>query len=280
MSGTLPEAGQEPQPVRLGASAPGQVKPGAEFTARFVAYEKALEQEVRDLLTKLAPSAETVLGIQECRWKLDTQVTVKLSGRGLTVDPSEQTFTWQGGRSLLAFDVTVPKDAEKGTIPLKFDVVIEGIIVARLPLELEITARPRKMGMATATGEPARTAFASYSSKDRLRVLDRVDAIQISAGIDVFHDCLDLNPGEEWKPRLDNEIRQRDIFLLFWSTDASESKWVGWELDTALKEKGERALQVHPLDPGVKPPPGLEKLNIGSVAMWVRKGVEASRKPT
>jgi hypothetical protein len=142
-------------------------------------------------------------------------------------------------------------------------------------LELEITANPTKKAESTAIGEPARTAFASYSSKDRLRVLDRVDAIQISAGIDVFQDCLDLNPGEEFKPRLDNEIRERDLFLLFWSKSASESKWVNWELETALKEKGEQALQLHPLDPGVKPPAGLEKLNIGSVAMWVRKGYEA-----
>lgn len=269
---------QELQPVQLGASAPRQAKPGSEFTARFVAYEKALEQEVRDLLTKLAPSAGTVLGIQECRWKRDTRVTVKLSGRGLTVDPAEQEFTWQGGRSLLEFDVTVSKDAEEGTIPLKFDVAIAGIIVARLRLDLEITAAPMKKEVSTATGEPARTAFASYSSKDRLRVLDRLDAIQISAGIDVFQDCLDLKPGEEFKPRLDNEIRERDLFLLFWSKSASESKWVGWELETALKEKGEQALQIHPLDPGVKPPPGLEKLNIGSNAMWVRKGYEAVLK--
>ncbi|RNC67190.1 MAG: toll/interleukin-1 receptor domain-containing protein, partial [Desulfuromonadales bacterium] len=274
MSGTLPETGEELQPVQLGASAPRQAKPGSEFTTRFVAYEKALEQEVRDLLTKLAPTAETVLGIQECRWKRDTRVTVKLSGRGLAVDPPEQEFTWQGGRNILEFDVTVPKDAEEGTIPLKFDVAIEGIVVARLRLELEITAKPKK-GQATATGEPAKTAFASYSSKDRLRVLDRVDAIKISAGIDVFQDCLDLNPGEEWKPRLDDEIRDRDLFLLFWSKSASESKWVGWELETAMKEKGEQALQLHPLDPGIKPPPGLEKLNIGSNAMWVRKGYEA-----
>jgi len=275
ISGTLPNAKEELQPVQLGASAPRQVKPGSEFTARFVAYEKALEQEVRNLLTKLAPSAETVLGIQECRWKRDTLVTVKLSGRSLTIDPAEQTFTWQGNKSILDFDVKVSKKAEEGTIPLKFDVAIEGIIVARLRLELDITATPKKKGQAIATADPARTAFASYSSKDRLRVLDRVDAIKISAGIDVFQDCLDLNPGEEWKPRLDNEIRQRDLFLLFWSKNASDSKWVGWELETAIKEKGEQALQLHPLDPGVKPPPGLEKLNIGSNAMWVRKGYES-----
>ncbi len=278
MSGTLPKAEEELQPVLLGASAPRQAKPGAEFTARFAAYEKALEEEVRDLLTKLSPSAETVLGIQECRWKRGTLVTVKLSGRGLVVDPPEQTFTWQGNKSILDFDVAVPGDAEEGTIPLKFDVAIEGIIVARLRLELEITASPRKKGQAATTGEPAKSAFASYSSKDRMRVLDRVDAIKIAAGLDVFQDCLDLNPGEQWKPRLDKEIRQRDLFLLFWSKNASESKWVVWELDTAMKEKGEEALQLHPLDPGVKPPPGLEQLHIGSNAMWVRKGYEAVEK--
>lgn len=274
-SGTLSKATEELEPVQLGASAPRQAKPGSEFTARFVAYEKEFEQEVHDLLAKLAPSAEAVLGIQECRWKRDTRVTVRLSGRGLTISPPEQEFTWQGGRSLLDFDVTVPDDSEEGMIPLKFDVAIEGFIVARLRLELEITAKPKKKGLAIANVEPAHTAFASYSSKDRLRVLDRVDAIKISAGIEVFQDCLDLNPGEEWKPGLNDEIRQRDLFLLFWSKNASKSKWVGWELETALKEKGEQALQLHPLDPGVKPPPGLEKLNIGSNAMWVRKGYEA-----
>lgn len=267
----------ESEPVMLGASAPRAVKPGDEFTARFVAYEKQLEAEVRDLLKKLSPRAEPVLGVQECRWQHNTRVTVKLSGRGLTIDPAEQAFIWKGGRSLLEFDVTVPANVPESTIPLKFDVAIEGFVVARLRLDLEIAARAVAGENATATAEPAKSAFASYSSKDRLRVLDRLAAVKISAGIDFFLDCLDLHPGEEWKPRLDNEIRQRDLFLLFWSKNASESKWVVWELETALKEKGEHALQLHPLDPDVKPPAGLEKFHVSDVVMWVRKGYEASQ---
>ena len=167
------------------------------------------------------------------------------------------------------------ENAEEGTIPLKFDVIIDGIMVSRLRLDVTITLNPTK-GQITATGEPAKTAFASYSSKDRLRVLDRVDAIKINTGMDIFQDCLDLNPGEEWKPRLTKEIKERELFLLFWSINARESKWVGWELNTALNEKCEHYLQLHPLDPGVPPPPGLEKLNFGSIAMWVRKGFEAT----
>jgi hypothetical protein len=275
MSGTLNEAA-ELQPVQLGASAPKQAKPGSEFTARFVAYEKALEQETRDLLTKLAPSAEAVLGIQECRWKAGTVVTVRLSGRGLTVDPPEQSFTWNGGRSLLDFDVTVADDAEEDTLQLKFDVAIEGIIVARLRLELEITAKPRKKGLATATAEPARTAFASYSSADRDRVLDRVAAVRIAAGLDIFLDCLDLRPSEEWKPQLDIEIIKRDIFMLFWSEHARDSKWVTWEWQTALQDKGKDHMQIHPLEPNIKPPEELSDLHFSDVYMWVRKGNEAA----
>ena len=218
-----------------------------------MAYEKAQEQEVRDLLNKLAPSAETVLGIQKCRWKRDTLVTVRLSGRGLTIDPTEQSFTWNGGRSLLDFDVTVADDAQEETIPLKFDVTIEGIIVARLRLELEITAKPKKkVQNATATSEPARTAFASYSSADRDRVLDRIAAVRIAAGLDIFLDCLDLRPSEEWKPQLDDEIIKRDIFMLFWSEHAKESKWVTWEWQTALQDKGKDHMQIHPLEPDIK----------------------------
>lgn len=278
MSVSLPEIGPELQPVQLGASAPKQAKPGGEFTARFVAYEKAFEQEVRDLLTKLAPSSEAVLGIQECRWQHDTRVTVRLSGRSLTIDPPEQSFTWQGGRSLLDFDVTVADDAEEETIQLKFDVSIDGIIIARLRLELEITAKPRKKGLTTATTEPAHTAFASYSSADRNRVLDRVAAVRIAAGLDIFLDCLDLRPSEEWKPQLDEEIIKRDIFLLFWSEHAKESKWVTWEWQTALQDKGKDHMQIHPLEPDVKPPEELSDLHFSDVYMWVRKGNEASQE--
>ncbi|MDP2783183.1 MAG: toll/interleukin-1 receptor domain-containing protein [Sulfurimicrobium sp.] len=275
-SGSEPPAEPESEPIWLGASAPKAVKPGDEFTARFVAYEKQLEEEVRQLLKQLSPKVEPVLGVRECRWQHGTQVTVKLSGRGLTIDPAEQPFVWNGGRSLLEFDVEVPREAPEGKVVLKFDVVIEGIMVARLRLDLEITLHPVAGENAMAKVEPAKSAFVSYSSKDRLRVLDRVASIKISAGIDPFLDCLDLHPGEEWKPRLDDEIRRRDLFLLFWSKNASESEWVVWELDTALKKKGEHAFQLHPLDPDVKLPEGLEELHVGDVIMWVRKGYEAS----
>jgi hypothetical protein len=270
----------EPEPVLLGASAPRAVKPGDEFTARFVAYVKAVEEEVREMLEKLSPRSEAVLGVQECRWQPGTTITVRLSGRGLAIDPAEQAFAWKGNRTLLEFDVAVPADAADGTVVLKFDILIDGIVVSRLRLDVEISSRAAGGEQATVVAEPAHTAFASYSSADRDRVLDRVAAVRIAAGLDIFLDCLDLRPSEEWKPQLDAEIKKRDIFLLFWSTHAKESKWVAWEWQTALQDKGKEQMQIHPLEPNVKPPEELADLHFGDVYMWVRTGHEATRPPS
>jgi hypothetical protein len=270
----------EPEPVLLGAAAPRVVKPGDEFTARFVAYVKAVEEEVREMLEKLSTRSEAVLGVQECRWQMGTPVTMRLSGRGLAIDPPEQTFVWKGNRNLLEFDVAVPADAADGTVVLKFDVLIDGIVVARLRLDVAISSRAGIAAQATVVAEPAHTAFASYSLVDRDRVLDRVAAVRIAAGLDIFLDCLDLRPSEEWKPQLDAEIRGRDLFLLFWSAHAKESKWVTWEWQTALHDKGKEQMQIHPLEPNVKPPEELADLHFGDVYMWVRTGYEATRPPS
>ena len=122
---------------------------------------------------------------------------------------------------------------------------------------------------------PAETAFASYSSRDRQRVLDRVDAIQI-CGINVFLDCLSLHPGEKWKSKLEHEIADRDLFILFWSKNAKESKEVSWEWQTALKNKGKDSIQVQPLQPTFEAPPPdeLRELHFGSACMLARKAYE------
>ncbi|MFO1432922.1 MAG: toll/interleukin-1 receptor domain-containing protein [Candidatus Competibacteraceae bacterium] len=125
--------------------------------------------------------------------------------------------------------------------------------------------------------ESATTAFASYASQDRLRVLDRVAALQISAGMDVFQDCLSLHSGEAWKEKLLQEILKRDLFLLFWSKFAKNSQWVKWEWTTALEKRGEEVIQLHPLDIAdeAPPPSELAHLHFGSSVMHIRKSYEA-----
>ena len=273
----LPTKEKEPVPVLLGVSAPKAVKTGDIFSARFVAYIKSMEEKVKQELSKLNRGrSESYVGMESCRWKLDTHVTVKLSGKHLKVDPSESEFVWKGERNLVNFLVEVLADAPEEWTVLRYEVFIDGIRVAFIPLDLEITSSIKSDKMNIATKEPAHTAFASYSSLDKMRVLDRVAAVRISAGLDIFMDCLSLHPGEEWKNRLESEIESRDLFLLFWSANAKKSEWVTWEWKTAQVKKGDSAIQLHPLQTASEAPPPeeLKKFHFGDVYMIIRDAQE------
>lgn len=87
-----------------------------------------------------------------------------------------------------------------------------------------------------------------------------------------------LNPGEKWKPSLEREIRDRDLFMLFWSVYAKESQWVTWEWRTALRYRGVDGIEPHPLDPvqEAEPPEELRDLHFNDRYMLARKYYEKS----
>ena len=264
------------EPVLLGVSAPASVRPGQEFTARFIAYIEELEEEVDERLADLSPRATTHLGLRRCRWEKGTKIMVRVHGAYLNVTHSEQIFTWEGNYQQLDFDVHVVGDAPETVTVLKFDVLIGEFNIAPLRLDLSITSQAVERRIVSVESEPAQTAFASYASQDRSRVLDRISEIQ-RIGIDVFLDCLSLHPGEEWKPRLEQEIRERELFLLFWSVHAKESEWVTWEWRTALQHKGLAGVEPHPLDPvtDAAPPEELSSLHFGDPNMLIRAATGA-----
>lgn len=271
----------EPTPVLLGASAPRRAPRGREFTARFVAHVPEAQEAMAATLASLSPSATAHLGVKRCQWAGGTPVTVALRARGLRVEPASRAFTWDGHIQVVEFDVVVPDDADCGTVVLKFDAAIDGIVVAALRVDLDVVARSSNPASALdpvtrASTTAARTAFASYASEDRRRVLDRVAAVRISAGLSVFIDCLSLHPSEEWRPRLEAEIKARDLFLLFWSKSAAGSEYVSWEWRTALDVRGRQAIQVHPLEAGVGPPTELADLHFGDGLMLARRAEDAN----
>lgn len=267
----------EVEKVLLGASAPWAIKPGDEFTARFVAYIKVFEEAVKLQFAQLGPGSRSVTGLGASRWQSGTRVKVALEGNNLLISSPEQEFIWEGESNLIEFDVKVPPDAPDCLTVLKFEVSISEIVVAKLRLDLEINSMADTRKEQTVQVEPARTAFASYASKDRSRVLDRVSEVRRN-GVDIFLDCLSLHPGDEWKPVLEKEIKNRDLFLLFWSVHAKQSEWVRWEWNVALKHKGLSGIAPHPLDPTfeAEPPPELSGLHFGDPYMLIRKALDSS----
>ena len=197
------------------------------------------------------------------RWRVGAPVTVMLAGDHLVVNPPQREFFWNGRENLAAFSVTVAPDAPAGQVTLTFQVLLAGLPMAYLPLPLKIAPAgsavlPAPAPVPARARQAPRSAFASYSSKDAQQVTARLSTLQRWAPeLQIFQDCLDLQPNEAFKPQLAQQIADRDVFLLFWSTQAAASPWVQWEYHTACDSKGLEAIIPMPLeDPAIaKPPP-------------------------
>lgn len=268
--------------VNLGVATPTDISPGEAFVARFTAYTDSEREAVITAIKREAPSAQPRMDLGGCQWKWGTRVTVRLEAKGATVAQPHQTFVWKSPSEILRFDVEVATGIPLKTLILKFDIAVEGLPIMSLRPEVAITQVPSS----TKVQQPQiiqqafpKTAFASYTQRDRKEVLGRLRSLQISTGIDVFVDCLSLRPGEKWKPTLSSEIVKRDVFLLFWSSRAMASKWVEWEWKTALQEKSIAAIQPHPLEPTdiAPPPPELCDLQFGNIYEWYLLQLKESR---
>jgi hypothetical protein len=251
--------------VYFGVSAPRAVKPEGSFIARFAAYVKDAESEVRERLAK-ADSGQSEFRPQPetCRWKQGTPVTVRVTGDHFTAERPEQSFTWNGRLEIRSFPVRVKQDVSADRIQLGFEIFVAGAAVACLWIDIELTSKTGPAEDVTVTGRPARSAFASYSSEDRADVLGRLSALTTyDKGLEVFYDWLDLVGGENWQQRLEKEIMQRDLLFLFWSRSARGSHWVDWEWRTALRTKGIGAIQPMPIEPPelAEPPEELKQIN-------------------
>ena len=278
--------------VWLGAAAPPIVARNSKFVARFSAYTSAYRAQVHKIVETEAPGARKFFDLHSCQWEPGTKVYVALSSDHLHVAESPQSFAWNGKWAVLRFDVDVPGSLETTQTVLKFDVSIEGLIVARLRPELTISDSVKERDWnerpLTVARAPSK-AFASYASTDRREVLGRIRSLQIFTGITVFLDCLSIHPGEQWKPRIEKEILQRDIFWLFWSRHARDSQWVEWEWRTALTVGSLDYIQPHPLESAeiAPPPPELAELQFGTLyesflsqlrSSWWDRRVTQSRK--
>lgn len=273
-----------PRRARFGATAPRQVRKGQHFVARFLVYSAGDESRVGELLDGIESAADRKrhLGLQSARLDGGFRLHLEL-GSGLS--PREGTMLsrdvdWDGTPQAEDFDLVAGAIAEGKPAVLHFRVEVAGVNVAGLSLEVRCdpgaSAASAPQAAQAATSLPQKV-FASYSFRDRARVLDRVAAIRFF-GVDVFVDCLDLAPSEPWKAALKREIAARDLFLLFWSDAASKSTWVRWEYQQAMARLKDECIRIQPLDNGVPPPRALKHLHVADPLNDVRTLALASAR--
>ena len=233
------------EPVLLGVAAPRAAAPGSGFTARFAAYIAAARGVAQEHLEKLGEKDDRVVmdipPDREPRWRIGAPVTIRLTGEHVTIMPGERSFEWNGRENLASFAVQVNADAPNGTLQLFFHVFLGPVQIAFIPLGVAIAAGAGEAQTPRLDVRAPSSVFASYSSKDAETVTRSLSTLtRWAPTLDIFQDCLDLKTNDAFKPQLAKEIAARDVFLLFWSRNASASKWVLWEFQTAQVKPGRR----------------------------------------
>jgi hypothetical protein len=174
-------------------------------------------------------------------------LTFELTMPGLDVPTPVKQLRWTGTKAFVQFEVVVPAELPIG--PSILGTVTawrHGIAIGTLMFTVQI--EPGAAGtLYKILGDGAKRysrAFISYASEDRAHVLARVQMLRI-ANIDYFQD-IEMAPGERWEKELYRQIDRCDLFLLFWSQAAKQSKWVRRETQYAL-ELGTKAPDVKPV---------------------------------
>jgi hypothetical protein len=211
-----------------------------------------------------------------------TRVDVRLEMPDLEITEPDAVILWRGRITSAQFEVVVPSTKLGNTIG-RVRFAVAGIPAGTLRFTVEVVAQDASAEPAACRVNAVRyhRAFASYSSEDRGEVLRRVQAFRI-AGLSVFQDILELDPGERWERALYLEIDLCDVFLLFWSRAAAASEWVAKEIDYALNRKrgdDERppAIQPVPIEgpPPIPPPAALRHLHFNDALLAHIKAASA-----
>ncbi|ANP47049.1 toll/interleukin-1 receptor domain-containing protein [Candidatus Viadribacter manganicus] len=259
--------GDATAPADATAFAPKKMRRGTPELVRIVIHQpKDLKDVIKaarqiDPRTDAAPSGMKVGDVA-----LGASVGVSLEVRGAECDGAIQRRVWQGE----AIDFNFSADADGG--------VKQVIFLARVFIDdaqIGVLAFTRPVGGPKKNAASAdrvrlkrhKRVFLSYSSKDRETVSAIATAYE-AAGVQHFFDRTSLKSGEEWSPRLRQEIDRADLFHLCWSKSASESQWVVTEAEHALtrrrRSNGKKPdITVQMLDgpPWAKHPDSLDSIN-------------------
>jgi len=183
------------------------------------------------------------------------QFRIVLQSPDVELDCEPQQLLWNGKFATADFEAYLPEEYDRRQLRLRGRVYSENAVLTDLKLILQIGAVQSQ----DIVCEKVRlqSAFISYASADRDKVVARIQGIQLARpDMELFFDVNSLRRGENWEQRLYREIASRDLFYLFWSRNAANSEWVQNELRYALEHKSQDYIEPIPLeDPETCPPP-------------------------
>lgn len=235
-----------------------------------------LDEDELSPLEELEKQAERMLGsqIEDYRRSTDdSRLVVPRDGEitlipqvdGIEFNPPRRVFLWKDGVSIHheSFDLRAASVLDGKVAGGRLTIFLGYLILAEISLSIRVDSRkvPPKQSASLArqreAAKPYRRIFASYSHRD-LVIVETMERHARSLGDEYLRDWVHLRSGEIWNTRLQEMVRQADIFQLFWSSNSATSKYVENEWRYALDLK--RPLFVRPTYWEIPMPPPPDQL--------------------
>ncbi|MEZ0396215.1 MAG: toll/interleukin-1 receptor domain-containing protein [Anaerolineales bacterium] len=242
--------------VHFSVTAPPAVPAGSTFLLSVWAHLDAQRAEVLARARQELGEEPAVHTRGPARVARGTRLAFHVEVEGLTVEEPVGWVDWEGEVAQAAFFVNAPADAAAGNHKGRVSVYVEGMCILEMRFLIRVGEVAAESAPLTTEIHRCRSAFASYSSKDRAEVFKRIQGIhQVAPDLDIFVDVDSLRSGQDWERELWQQIGSRDVFFLFWSSNARKSRWVEKEWRFALEKRGVDFIDPVPLEPPDQAPP-------------------------
>ena len=265
--GLTKEARSWPEPVQMSAYYPQEMAPLNWHPLQAYVYRASAAAQVRQDAQRRLGTLWEYLNRGGARATQPIEVGAHVTAMprldGFEFEPVSVTIafreTWHSfDFDLRAVDAPLDQDA-LGSI----EFTVEGIVVADVPLSIYVSEGAATPRTTSTVGDPYRKVFCSYSHQDK-QIADRVQTVCEMMDLKYLRDVYTLKAGEVWNPRLLELVELADVFQLFWSLPASQSKYVRQEWEHALSLEGRPPRFVRPYfweEPMPEPPAELRHLH-------------------
>lgn len=169
-----------------------------------------------------------------CELKKGDKVDVIFSINGRTLLMSEtKSIIWRGSFSKCSFDYFVPGDLDVSQLSCMAQLTVNGIPVGEMRFITEIVNSPRELNPEVISHR-YKKVFISYAHEDESQVKSFHEGLRLFK-IEHFFDRASLEPGDYFSQVIEDYINSADLFVLFWSENASKSEYVKKEREQALR---------------------------------------------
>lgn len=217
------------------AFAPNEIKRGDDMMIQIYVYKDEEHQRVICEAKKCDEDApERSYSPLNFDIKEGDRVDVSLNVINIPQLAQTKSFIWRNKISKACFIVSIPNKYKKEKVFIETHLSVNNAILGELFFSVSVvTTYSSEKQIAEVQSRRFRKVFISYSHLDEQRVKFIAQAYK-AIGVKYFFDRHYLKPGAVYPIEIRDFINSADLFILCWSKNAAESKYVTLERHQAL----------------------------------------------